>query len=144
MIFNIDSSSNIIWISFIIRSEEQKIFSIGIRNLNMVGWTMKIYQIRYYCTNPNNKSVDKKDMGLDNPNLQQLNEIFLINLNRILIGMISNSKITNVKCYLQKVWGNHNINEDICIPHTHRVVFCLLIIIQSQQMGEYIYHFPGH
>lgn len=122
----------------------ERIFSIGISKFQLGRMDNDLLsdQVRYYCTNPNSKSVDKKDMGLDNPNLQQLNEIVLNQSQQILDGMISNSNVTNVKCYLQKVWGNHNINEDICIPHTHRESFLSAVYYPKSTDGRIHFHSP--
>ena len=50
--------------------------------------------------NPHNKTVDKRDMGLDNPYLIELNKVVLQQSQLILNGLTSNS---NVEVYLQKL-----------------------------------------
>ena len=48
----------------------------------------------------------------------------------------------NVEVYLQRVWGNHNVNEDICIPMFIEVQFfissadyCHIITIADKYHG---------
>ena len=122
----------------------ERIFSIGISKFIFDGMDNDLLsdQVKYYCSNPNNKLRHRRDMGLDNPHLQKLNQMVLNQSQHILNGIISNSNVTNVKCYLQKVWGNHNINESISVPHTHRESFLSVVYYPKSTDGKIHFHSP--
>ena len=48
----------------------------------------------------------------------------------------------NVEVYLQRVWGNHNVNEDICIPHVHRESFLSAVYYPKSTDGRIQFYSP--
>ena len=49
----------------------ERIFSVGITKFQINNFDNQTLckQVEYFCTNPHNKTVNKRDMGLDNPHL---------------------------------------------------------------------------
>ena len=57
----------------------ERIFSVGVTKFQINNFDNQTLckQVEYFCTNPYNRTVDKKDMGLDNPHLTELNKVVL-------------------------------------------------------------------
>ena len=92
----------------------RNIFSIGITTLQLTN-----LDNNYLCEEIKKlKTRDNKD--LKDPCLNLLSGIVLEKSTNILENNLQN---TSAKVYLKRVWGNHNFNSDICIPHTHRHSF---------------------
>jgi uncharacterized protein (TIGR02466 family) len=119
----------------------ERIFSVGITKFQINNFDNQTLckQVEYFCTNPHNKTVNKRDMGLDNPHLIELNKVVLQQSQLILNGLTSNP---NVEVYLQRVWGNHNVNENICSPHVHRESFLSAVYYPKSTDGRIQFYSP--
>lgn len=102
----------------------ERIFSIGISKfkLNELDNETLCEQVRYFATNPNNRTYGERDMGLSNPHLKLLTDTVLEQSQKITNSILANPNV-NVTCFAKRIWGNHNLNRDICIPHVHRDSF---------------------
>ena len=98
----------------------RNIFSISITTLQLTNLdnTLLCEEIKN-LQNRENKDL-KRFMDLNNPCLNLLNGMILEQSKNILENNLQN---TSAEVYLKRVWGNHNFNSDICIPHTHRHSF---------------------
>tara|TARA_B100000131_G_scaffold164690_1_gene159259 strand:- start:834 stop:1406 length:573 start_codon:yes stop_codon:yes gene_type:complete len=119
----------------------KNLFSIGISifQVNHLDNETLCKQVEYFCTNPNNNKIYTRDMGLDNPYLKELNEI-VIERSQIILNGITN--YPNLKVFLQKVWGNHNLNESISTPHCHRGSFLSAIYYPQSTDGIIQFYSP--
>ena len=121
----------------------EKIFSIGISQFhisqNRLDNETLCKQIEYFSANPYNKKIDKRDMGLDNPYLTELNKFIIEQAQIILNGMTSD---TNVRVFLQRVWGNYNLNDNISVPHTHRDSFLSAVYYPKSTDGRIQFYSP--
>lgn len=125
----------------------ERIFSLGITKLfldNIEGIDNNILSelTKYSNSNPSDYIKAKRSIDLNNQHLSKLNEIVLDTSQSILDQIISNSDITNFKVYLQKVWGNYNMNDDICIPHTHRESFLSAVYYPQSTDGKLYFQSP--
>ena len=104
----------------------ERIFSIGISKFKLNGLDNETLceQVRYFSTNPNNRNriYGERDMGLNNPHLTELSKLILKESQKITDSILANPNI-DVTCFVKRIWGNHNLNGDICIPHVHRDSF---------------------
>ena len=120
----------------------KKIFSIGITpfQINHLDNETLCSQVEYVCTNPdNNNKLCTRDMGLNNPHSRELNEFVLEKSQIILNGMTSDP---NVRVFLQEVWGNHNLNEHISVPHAHRGSFLAAVYYPKSTDARLQFHSP--
>ena len=76
-------------------------------------------------------------MGLDNPYLTELNKFIIEQAQIILNGMTSD---TNVRVFLQRVWGNYNLNDNISVPHTHRDSFLSAVYYPKSTDARILFH----
>ncbi|AIX17317.1 hypothetical protein Syn7803C76_98 [Synechococcus phage ACG-2014b] len=102
----------------------ERIFSIGISKFKLNGLDNETLceQIRYFSSNPNDRIHGQRDMNVNNPHLTSLTDVVLKESQKITDSILANSK-ASVRCSVTRVWGNHNLNCDICIPHVHRDSF---------------------
>ena len=119
----------------------ERIFSIGISKfqldvLDNHGLCEEIKQ----CQDGENEKF-KRDMGLQNPCLEQLNSIVQEQSQKILDGIVGNP-LANVSIELKRVWGNHNLNSDICIPHAHRDSFLSAVYYPKSTDGRIHFYCP--
>lgn len=114
----------------------KRIFSIGISTLQLNG--LDNDQLCEQIKLCHNGSDDlKRDLGLTNPHLNNLNDIVLEQCQKILDGITENLKVK-----LKRVWGNHNLNSDICIPHTHRDSFLSAVYYPKSTDGKIHFYSP--
>ena len=102
----------------------ERIFSIGISKFKLKGLDNETLceQVRHYSTNPENKIHGQRDMKVDNPYLTSLTDVVMAESQKITDSILANPSI-KLTCFAKRVWGNHNYNCDICIPHVHRDSF---------------------
>ena len=84
-------------------------------------------------------SVSRKQMDINNPLINMLNEVVFNHSRHIIQGITGNDKIDPE---LQRVWGNHNLNVDICTPHVHRQSFLSAIYYPKSTDGKIEFHNP--
>lgn len=121
----------------------ERIFSIGISKFKLNGLDNDLLceSIKQRCANPLKTQYGSRDMGINNPILQTLNEVVFNQSFQIIDGIVGNPK---VKLFpeLKRVWGNHNLNEDICIPHVHRDSFLSAVYYPKNTDGTIHFHCP--
>lgn len=102
----------------------ERIFSIGISKFQLNGLDNETLceQVRHFSTNPNNRIHGQRDMKVDNPHLTSLTDVVIKESQKITDSILANPNV-RVTCFPKRVWGNHNLNCDICIPHVHRDSF---------------------
>ena len=125
---------------------DQKIFSIGISQYELDACYVDNEKL---CKDVKKSSPDvgmdgtlsvsRKKIEVNNPCLTVLNEIILNNSQHILSGVTGNN---NIKPTLQRVWGNHNLNVDICSPHVHRQSFLSAVYYALSTDGRIEFHSP--
>jgi hypothetical protein len=118
----------------------ERIFSIGISKFKLNGLDNETLceQVKL-CQNGEDEKF-RRDMGLDNYSLKQLNSIVIEQSQKILDG-IANSDL-KIKTTLKRVWGNHNLNSDICIPHAHRDSFLSAVYYPKSIDGRIHFYCP--
>ena len=84
-------------------------------------------------------SVSRKQIALDNEYLGRLNDVVFNHSRYIIQGITGNDKINPE---LQRVWGNHNLNVDICTPHVHRQSFLSAVYYAKSTDGRIEFHSP--
>jgi hypothetical protein len=122
---------------------EESMFSVGISKFKVDGVDNESLckDIKYYCTNPTNRSVIPRALELDNPLLTDLNEVVLGKTQNILDGIIP-TKNNSIKTYIKRMWGNHNLNADICSPHAHRDSFLSVVYYPKSTDGTLRFYCP--
>lgn len=122
---------------------EERIFSVGISKFKVDGVDNESLckDIRYYCTNPTNRRTNPRGLELTNPLLTDLNEVVLEKTQNILNG-ITPTKNSNIKTYIKRMWGNHNLNADICSPHAHRDSFLSAVYYPKSTDGTLRFYCP--
>lgn len=121
----------------------ERIFSIGISQFKLKGIDNEFLceRIRYYCTNPDSRQYGHRDMGTNNPILEVLNKTVLEQSSKIIDGIVANPDI-KIFPTIKRVWGNHNLNSDICIPHRHRDSFLSAVYYPKNTDGVIHFHSP--
>ena len=95
----------------------ERIFSIGISKFKLNGLDNETLceQVRYFATNPNNRTYGERDMGLSNPHLKLLTDTVLE----------QSQKITN------SILANPNVNYDDAIRNIANLRSALGIITEN-------------
>ena len=114
----------------------ERIFSIGITvaQLNNIENNLLCEQIKNHN---NGREELKRDLNLNNAELLHLNNVVLTQSQKILDGLAEGLKVK-----LKRVWGNHNFNSDICIPHTHRDSFLSAVYYPKSTDGRIQFYSP--
>ena len=125
---------------------EQKIFSIGISqyelNATYVDNEKLCEDIKKSSPDvgmDGTLSVSRKQMDINNPLIKMINDTVIYHSTNIIRGITGNDKIEPV---LQRVWGNNNLNVDICSPHVHRQSFLSAVYYAKSTDGRIEFHSP--
>lgn len=119
----------------------ETIFGIGISKFNLTGIDNEriCEEVKYYSTNPNNNPISKRSIKNNNQYFSKLNKVVLEQSQNILSGITSNP---NLKAIFKRMWGNHNLNDDICHPHTHRDSFLSAVYYPKSTDGRLQFYCP--
>lgn len=125
---------------------DQKIFSIGISQYELDACYVDNEKL---CKDVKKSSPDvgmdgtlsvsRKQMDIANPLIKMLNDVVMMHSTNIIRGITGNDKINPE---LQRVWGNHNLNVDICSPHVHRQSFLSAVYYALSTDGRIEFHSP--
>ena len=123
---------------------KERIFSIGISRYELtdIDYDLKCEEVKKSSPDvgmDGTLSVSRKQLDISNPCLDKLNHIIVSHSKYILSGITGNDDINLV---LQRVWGNHNLNVDICSPHVHRQSFLSAVYYPLCTDGRIEFHSP--
>jgi hypothetical protein len=122
----------------------ETIFSIGVTRLELRGIDNESLcrKIRHCSTNPNKNKSNPRGIDIDDPVIKDLNGIVLQQSQNILEGMAPKPSEGKLETYFKRVWGNHNLNYDICTPHTHRDSFLSAVYYPKSTDGIIEFYSP--
>ena len=122
----------------------ETIFSIGVTRLELRGIDNESLcrKIRHCSKNSNKNKSNPRGIDIDDPVMKDLNGIILQQSQNILEGMAAKPSEGKLETYFKRVWGNHNLNHDICTPHTHRDSFLSAVYYPKSTDGMIEFYCP--
>ena len=121
----------------------ERIFSIGISKfiLNGLNDDLLCEKIKEKRSTKVGLTYGERDLEISDPVLQTLNEVVIKQSAEIIDGVVASSRVKLVP-EVKRVWGNHNLNADICIPHVHRDSFLSAVYYPKNTDGTIHFHCP--
>jgi uncharacterized protein (TIGR02466 family) len=122
----------------------ERIFTIGISKFVIDGVDNESLcnEIRHYSTNPTNNIRNPRGMDTNNPLLKDLNQVVLQQAQNIIDGLAAKPNNGVLKAHFNRMWGNHNLNSDICVPHAHRDSFLSAVYYPKSTDGRITFYCP--
>ena len=116
----------------------RRIFSIGISTFELLN-----IDNDFLCDHVSKICKEKKgeffktELDIKTDCIKNLNDIVIEESQKILDGMIENGLV-----YIKRIWGNHNLNDLISAPHSHRDSFLSAVYYPKSTDGKIHFYSP--
>ena len=110
----------------------RRIFSIGISTFELSNIDNDYLCNHVYDITKKEEGVlYKRELDIKTKCIEKLNNIVIEESQKILDDMTTNASV-----YIKRVWGNHNLNDDISKPHSHRDSFLSVVYYPKSTDGK--------